>query len=135
MDLLPIDTKRQKRSLEDTSRRQRHDAGHYHGRGRGVGSWDGQTLYYTPNDGQGASGASPGLFARNVSGGVERQVLAGVLPSDFIPVQRGIYYVVFPEPRQSRWFELRFLDTTTGKIEVVSRSDPCEPGVERIGGG
>jgi eukaryotic-like serine/threonine-protein kinase len=83
-------------------------------------SWDGQTLYYTRHDGRGESD-SPGLFARPVNGGAERQVLDEVFGWDFIPVERGIYHVVFTEPRQARWFELRFLDTTTGTTEVLNR--------------
>jgi Tol biopolymer transport system component len=83
-------------------------------------SWDGRTLYYTRHDGLDARAGAPALFARAVSGGSERKILDAVYRWDFVPVQDGIYYIVSVEPRPL-WFELRFLDTATGTISVISR--------------
>lgn len=49
-------------------------------------SVDGQTLFYT-------KGLSGPLFARLLSGGVERQVLPWIYSKAFFPVAEGIYYI------------------------------------------
>jgi eukaryotic-like serine/threonine-protein kinase len=85
-------------------------------------SWDGQTLYYTRHDGtSGALGDSPGVFARPVSGGPEREILNGVFRWDFVPVNDGILYITLAEPRRIHGLELRFMNTATGKTKVLSR--------------
>jgi Tol biopolymer transport system component/predicted Ser/Thr protein kinase len=83
-------------------------------------SWDGETLYYTRHDGLGPAGRSPGLFARPLAGGPERQVLKAVWQWDFYPVRDGIYYIVVADTQNQETFELRFLEFSAGQSTLVT---------------
>jgi dipeptidyl aminopeptidase/acylaminoacyl peptidase len=77
-------------------------------------SADGKTLYYR---------RGTALMARPVAGGATRQVLDS-LPSlghQYFPVEDGIYYVARPDPSFPFAFELRFMNSTTGKQTTLSR--------------
>jgi hypothetical protein len=81
-------------------------------------SWDGQTLYFTRTN------ASDGpVFAKSLAGGPERRVVESVFGSrDFVPIDKGLYYIARPDPqRHPDNFELRLLDFVTGRTAVLNR--------------
>jgi Tol biopolymer transport system component/serine/threonine protein kinase len=74
-------------------------------------SFDGKILYYQKDD---------VVFAKPLAGGPDTVVVNSVHGWDFFPVEGGLYYVVRTEPRH-HLFELRFLNLTTGRSEVLNR--------------
>jgi Tol biopolymer transport system component len=84
-------------------------------------SWDGQTLYYSRDDGRDPSGLRSGVFARPLGGGPERQILDSVFRWDFFPAKDGIYYVALVETRRFNLLELRFLSFATRKSRLLSK--------------
>jgi Tol biopolymer transport system component/tRNA A-37 threonylcarbamoyl transferase component Bud32 len=74
-------------------------------------SFDGKTLYYQKAD---------VVLAKPLAGGPDTVVVSSVHGWDFFPVEGGMYYVVRTNPRL-HWFELRFLNLTTGRSEVLNR--------------
>jgi WD40 repeat protein len=77
-------------------------------------SADGTTLFYTK------SIVSP-LFARPLSGGVERQLLAGVLGRSFVPVDDGIYYIGGPSDKGQ--YALQFFQFSSQTRRVLTNID------------
>jgi hypothetical protein len=76
-----------------------------------------RALYYTK------SNALDGpLFARKLSGGDEREVVASVYRWDFFLADSGVYYVTRPDAeRRPHDFELRRLEFGTGRTTVLNR--------------
>jgi len=78
-------------------------------------SWDGTTLYYLRENGPIRS-----LFSMPVGGGPERSLGITTAYWNYLPVERGIYYVA---PKQGQkmpfTFEVRLLDFATGANRAV----------------
>ena len=85
-----------------------------------VESADGKTLYYRRTSAVGAAGA---LMERPLAGGEDRPVVDSLplLGHQYFPVEDGIYYVARPDPSLPFAFELRFMNSTTGKQTTLSR--------------
>jgi dipeptidyl aminopeptidase/acylaminoacyl peptidase len=81
----------------------------------GIAAWesaDGRLLYYS------RGGA---LYSQPVTGGPERQVLTSVVSWEFFPTKNGLFYVVRPDARQRRSYEIRYLANATGRSETLYR--------------
>jgi hypothetical protein len=62
------------------------------------------------------------VFAGSLSGGDERQVVDAVYRWDFFPVDRGLYYIMRPDPRRRPYdFELRVKDFASGRTVVLNK--------------
>ena len=83
----------------------------FNGGRNAVESPDRQILYYQRDD---------VVFARPLTGGPEKRVVASVNTGDFFPVENGIYYVTHTD-RRLHLRELRFLNIASGKTEVLNR--------------
>jgi Tol biopolymer transport system component len=78
-----------------------------------IESPDGKTLYYLKTGGS--------VFARPVAGGPERAVVHAVSFYGYFPVVDGLYYIPPRDPKAPFSWEVRFLDTRTGKDEALYR--------------
>jgi Tol biopolymer transport system component len=73
-------------------------------------STDGETLFYQKKD---------VVIAKPLKGGPERPVLHSISGWEYFPFEKGIYYVVKPNP-QVAVLELRFLTLASGKVDVLN---------------
>jgi Tol biopolymer transport system component len=86
-------------------------------------SWDGKTLYYTKDTGEGGP-----LFAKSLAGGPERQVLDSVVSRAFVVVEDGIYHIARTD--KPGVYLLQLLDFATGKSRVlITIEGQREPGL------
>lgn len=84
-------------------------------------SWNGQTLYYAKSPGTGSAEGLNELFELSLGSAQEHRLLGSICGWDYFPAQNGIYYVAQPNPTDSYSFELRFLDTATGRTKLLNQ--------------
>jgi hypothetical protein len=77
-------------------------------------SWDGKTLYYTKDSGEGGA-----LFAKSLAGAPERQILDSVVARAFFPVENGIYHIARADKQGA--YPLQFFDFATGKSRLLTK--------------
>jgi eukaryotic-like serine/threonine-protein kinase len=85
---------------------------------------DASTIYYVKPARSLSEGDVPRhspLFAMSLSDRREWKVLPAVFSWDFFPVGKGICFVVSPDPKRPLFYEIRFLDVATGKVETLHR--------------